>query len=74
MKLSKGQIMLLVITGAIVITNFIYFQISKIDEPIFIKRYSELFYDTTINLEFIRDNTSIKENEEEVFDGNSTMN
>lgn len=74
MKLSKGQIILLIITGVIVIGNFIYFKISKIDEPIFIKRYSELFYDTTINLEFIRDNTSIKENEEEVFDGNSTMN
>lgn len=74
MKLSKGQIILLIITGIIVIANFIYFQISKIDEPIFIKRYSELFYDTNINLEFIRDNTSIKEKEEDFFESNITSN
>ncbi|MGG7079325.1 hypothetical protein [Clostridium sardiniense] len=74
MKLSKGQIIMLIITGVIVIANFIYFQISKIDEPIFIKRYSELFYDTNINLEFIRDNTSIKEKEEDFFESNITSN
>ncbi|MBY0754636.1 hypothetical protein K5V21_04115 [Clostridium sardiniense] len=74
MKLSKGQIILLIITGVIVIGNFIYFQISKIDEPIFIKRYSELFYDTNINLEFIRNNTSTKETEEDFFEINSTRN
>lgn len=74
MKLSKGQIILLIITGVIVIANFVYFQISKIDEPIFIKRYSELFYDTNINLEFIRNNTSIKEKEEDFFESNITSN
>ncbi len=72
MKLTKNQIIGLIITGIIVIDNLVYFQISKLDEPIFIKKYSELFYDNNINLEFIKGIDNKEYNDMDFFNNSNT--
>lgn len=56
MKLTKRQIILSIITGIIVCVNLAYYLISKIDNPIAIKKYSEIFFNDTLTIEMIKEN------------------
>lgn len=56
MRLTKRQIILSIITGIIVCVNLAYYFISKIDKPIAIKKYSEIFFNDTLTIEMIKEN------------------
>lgn len=67
MKLTKRQIILSIITGIIVCINSVYYLISRVDNPIAIKKYSELFFNDTLTIEMIKENNTDLERESEWF-------
>ncbi|MBS6007428.1 MAG: hypothetical protein KIB43_10750 [Clostridium baratii] len=67
MKLTKRQIILSIITGIIVCVNLAYYLISRVDNPIAIKKYSELFFNDTLTIEMIKENNGDLERESEWF-------
>lgn len=74
MKLTKRQIILSIITGIIVCVNLAYYFISKIDNPIAIKKYSELFFNDRLTIEMIKENNTNSEVESEWFFNNGAEN
>lgn len=67
MKLTKRQIVLSIIVGIIVCINLAYYLISRVDKPIAIKKYSELFFSDRLTIEMIKENNTDSEVEREWF-------
>lgn len=67
MKLSKRQIIMSIIVGIIVCINLAYYLISRVDKPIAIKKYSELFFSDRLTIEMIKENNTDLEVESEWF-------
>lgn len=65
MKLTKRQIVLSIIVGIIVCINLAYYLISRVDKPIAIKKYSELFFNDRLTIEMIKENNTDSEVESE---------
>lgn len=65
MKLTKRQIVLSIIVGIIVFINLAYYLISRVDKPIAIKKYSELFFNDRLTIEMIKENNTDSEVESE---------
>lgn len=74
MKLTKRQIILSIITGIIVCVNLAYYLISRVDKPIAIKKYSELFFNDRLIIEMIKENNTNSEVESECFFNNGEEN
>lgn len=74
MKLTKRQIILSIITGIIVCVNLAYYLISRVDKPIAIKKYSELFFNDRLIIEMIKENNTNSEVESEWFFNNGAEN
>ncbi|MDU1855727.1 MAG: hypothetical protein E6789_09585, partial [Clostridium baratii] len=65
MKLTKRHIVLSIIVGIIVCINLAYYLISRVDKPIAIKKYSELFFNDRLTIEMIKENNTDLEVESE---------
>lgn len=65
MKLTKRHIVLSIIVGIIVCINLAYYLISRVDKPIAIKKYSELFFNDRLTIEMIKENNTDSEVESE---------
>lgn len=65
MKLTKRQIIMSIIAGIIVCVNLAYYLISRVDKPIAIKKYSELFFNDRLTIEMIKENNTDSEVESE---------
>lgn len=74
MKLSKRQIIMSIIVGIIVCINLAYYLISRVDKPIAIKKYSELFFSDRLTIEMIKENNTDSEVESEWFFNNGAEN